>query len=118
MPQTSLASLLSERQSPALERYTVSTLLGEGGMGRVYLGEDTKLSRPVAIKILGGVNVGGDNVGGDNLGGDKSGFAADGEEASEARRRFYREAKVLAALKHPHIIQIYDYSGPRRPHLF
>jgi len=59
--------------------------LGAGGMGEVYLARDTRLDRPVAIKIL------------------LDSFASD----SDRLARFEREAKLLASLNHPHIAQIY-----------
>jgi eukaryotic-like serine/threonine-protein kinase len=59
--------------------------LGAGGMGEVYRARDTKLEREVAIKVL------------------PSAFATDPDRLI----RFQREAKILAALNHPHIAQIY-----------
>src|SRR4051812_13010699 len=56
-------------------------------MSTVYKAFDTKLQRPVAIKVLAGAVV------------DQPGFVA----------RFHQEARLLAALSHPHIINIYDY---------
>jgi serine/threonine protein kinase len=65
--------------------YEVIGLLGQGGMGEVYRARDTTLGREVAIKTLAG------------------GFANDAERVA----RFTREARVLAALNHPHIGAIY-----------
>src|SRR5947207_5477256 len=66
--------------------YTIKSRLGAGGMGDVYLAEDTRLHRLVAIKAL--------------------------REASppsrEARARLLREARAVAALNHPNIAAIYD----------
>ena len=67
-------------------RYEVRDRLGEGGMGVVYLATDPRLQRTVAIKIL--------SVG------DSS--------SDELRERFAREARSVAALKHNHIVTIYD----------
>jgi serine/threonine-protein kinase len=62
-------------------------VLGEGGMGRVYLAEDQKLSgRRVAIKMMG-ANINSD---------------------AEFRARFAREAVLQANLPHPQIVQILD----------
>ena len=65
--------------------YEVLAPLGAGGMGEVYRARDTKLERDVAIKVL------------------PEGLAEDPERLA----RFEREAKVLAALNHPNIAQIY-----------
>ncbi len=65
--------------------YRVLSLLGVGGMGEVYRAHDSRLDRDVAIKIL------------------PHAVAADPERL----RRFEREARLLAALNHPHIGGIY-----------
>jgi eukaryotic-like serine/threonine-protein kinase len=67
--------------------YEVVAKLGEGGMGEVYRGRDTKLGREVALKVL------------------PDEFASDPERLA----RFEREAKTLASLNHPHIAQIYGF---------
>ena len=66
--------------------YEVVKPLGTGGMGEVYEARDTRLDRPVAIKIL------------------SSEFAAD----ASARARFDREARAIAALNHPNICALHD----------
>jgi Tol biopolymer transport system component len=68
-----------------LGSYEILAALGAGGMGEVYRARDTKLDRDVAIKIL------------------SQAFASDADRLA----RFEREAKMLAALNHPHIAQIY-----------
>jgi non-specific serine/threonine protein kinase len=66
--------------------YQIVKKLGEGGMGEVYLADDLKLERKVAIKFLPeSLTKNRDNV-----------------------ERFEREAKAVAALNHPNIITIYD----------
>jgi Tol biopolymer transport system component len=65
--------------------YEILAPIGAGGMGEVYRARDTKLERDVAIKVL------------------PEALAQD----SERLARFEREAKVLAALNHPNIAQIY-----------
>ena len=65
--------------------YEVITLIGEGGMGKVYRATDTSLKRTVAIKVL------------------PETVATDPERLS----RFQREAEVLARLNHPNIAQIH-----------
>ena len=69
----------------SLRPYRIVDLLGRGGMGEVYRAHDTTLGRDVAIKILPSV------------------FTTD----ADRRARFDREARVLAALNHPHIGAIY-----------
>lgn len=68
------------------ERYELREILGEGGMGRVYRAHDRVMDRAVAIKIM----------------------TAQGSQNDEVRRRFRREAEVLASLGHPGIVQIHD----------
>ena len=68
-----------------LGTYTITSLIGAGGMGEVYQAHDSKLDRDVAIKVL------------------PERFARD----SERLARFQREAKMLAALNHPNIAAIY-----------
>jgi serine/threonine-protein kinase len=66
--------------------YRILSLLGEGGMGRVYLAEDTKLHRKVSLKFL------------------PSNFAQD----KERMRRFEQEARAISALNHPNILTIFE----------
>jgi eukaryotic-like serine/threonine-protein kinase len=68
-----------------LAHYRIEGVLGRGGMGIVYRATDTKLSRPVAIKLLSGGNAG-----------------------IEAARRFRQEAATASGLNHPHIVTVYD----------
>ena len=74
-------SLIGRRLGP----YTIKCVLGVGGMGEVYRASDSQLGRDVALKILPAV------------------WLAD----PERRARFDREARLLAALNHPHIGAIY-----------
>jgi formylglycine-generating enzyme required for sulfatase activity len=68
-------------------RYKIERTLGKGGMGEVLLATDTRLDRKVAIKrILG-----------------------DSTRSKTAVNRFLTEAKSIAALNHPNVVQIYDY---------
>jgi serine/threonine protein kinase/tetratricopeptide (TPR) repeat protein len=69
-----------------LSHYRIIALLGTGGMGEVYLAEDTRLKRKVALKVL------------------------PADLASDPTRlaRFQREAEALAALTHPNIVTIHS----------
>src|SRR5499426_447838 len=69
-----------------LGRYEIRSKLGEGGMGEVYLAEDTKLRRRVALKIL----------------------PADIAARKDRMRRFIQEAQAAAALNHPNIAHVYE----------
>lgn len=69
-----------------LDHYDVESIIGRGGAGVVFKGMDTELRRPVAIKILL-----------PHL----SGHGA-------SRKRFLREARAAAAIKHPHVVEIYQ----------
>src|SRR6476646_8926995 len=73
------------RPGQSVGPYEIVSAIGAGGMGEVYRARDTKLDREVAIKVL------------------PAAFAQDPERLA----RFEREAKVLAALNHPNIAQIY-----------
>jgi formylglycine-generating enzyme required for sulfatase activity/tRNA A-37 threonylcarbamoyl transferase component Bud32 len=71
-------------------RYQIQELIGQGGMAVVYKAFDTRLERPVAIKLLRmGV------------------FPPD--SLAQILQRFEREAKSLAGLSHPHIVNVLDY---------
>ncbi|MCB9624885.1 MAG: serine/threonine protein kinase [Sandaracinus sp.] len=72
-----------------LGKYELLDEIGHGGMATVYRARDERLDRMVAIKVLH-----------PHL-----------QKAPEARIRFSREARSVAKLEHPHIVQVYDYSG-------
>ena len=83
--QTPVADLRSALLAPGtrLGPYQILGLLGEGGMGKVYRGLDTRLSRAVAIKI----------------------------SAEQFSKRFELEARAISALNHPNVCTLYDV-GP------
>ena len=70
-----------------VDRYLLLEMIGQGGMGRVYLARDTRLSRRVALKILSPERVGN----------------------PRAIARFQREARVGAQLQHENLVRIYDF---------
>ncbi len=75
-----------ERAIDRIGRYQIIRSLGSGGMGRVYLGLDEQLNRPVAVKLLSNYNA----------------------SEAERMRRFRREALSASALNHPNILTIYE----------
>src|SRR5437868_7492708 len=85
------AKMLVEDKSLSLDgkelgHYHVLSLLGSGGMGEVYLAEDTRLKRKVALKLL----------------------PAELTANSDRLRRFEQEAQAASALNHPNIITIHE----------
>src|SRR5437899_1502205 len=86
LAQHDIGAAASLPPNTRLDRYEVHSLLGKGGMGEVYLAEDLRLHRKVALKIL------------------------PGEVASnpDRMRRFEQEATAAAALNHPNIAHIYE----------
>jgi tetratricopeptide (TPR) repeat protein len=80
----SAASLLPGAGDLLGGRYRLGSLLGQGGMGQVWRGRDVALDREVAVKLLAAPDV------------------------REGRERFLREARVAAALNHPHIVSVHD----------
>jgi serine/threonine-protein kinase len=69
------------------KKYRLEQLLGRGGMGAVYRARDMRLDRLVAVKVV------------------RAELLSD----LEARRRFRREAQIVARLQHPSIVAIFDY---------
>ncbi|HAN29956.1 MAG TPA: serine/threonine protein kinase, partial [Myxococcales bacterium] len=78
------------------ERFHVLEQIGSGGMATVYRGRDTTLSRDVAIKVL------------------HPHLAA----RADARARFNREAHAIARLKHPNVVDVYDFSDTEEDDAF
>ncbi|HJZ83715.1 MAG TPA: serine/threonine-protein kinase, partial [Polyangia bacterium] len=77
------ASMLGQK----LGRYLLLEELGRGGMATVYRAEDTTLGRAVAIKVLHTFLV----------------------DSGEIKQRFLREARAIAALRHPNIVEVFDF---------
>lgn len=75
---------------PDFPGYMVEKLLGQGGMGAVYQAQHLQLRRSVAIKILTGAQL----------------------------DRFYKEAAAIAALQHPHVVQLFDINANAQPPYF
>ncbi|MCP3666477.1 MAG: CHASE2 domain-containing protein [Gammaproteobacteria bacterium] len=92
-PQQSSNTLVLEDnaiEKPMLGRYEVIKELGKGAMGIVYLGQDPKISRTVAIKTMALAQ------------------EFDEEELGSVKVRFFREAETAGRLNHPNIVTIYD----------
>ncbi|GHO43199.1 serine/threonine protein kinase [Ktedonospora formicarum] len=74
---------MADLEGRTLDRYELRQVIGKGGMADVYEGYDTRFQRTVAVKV----------------------FKRDDDEM---RRRFEREARVMAQLRHPYLIPIFD----------
>ncbi len=85
--------MLQQVQVEALGRYHVLRRLGRGGMGEVWLCEDERLNRQVAVKTL----------------------PAHNQQDKAYVQRFEQEAKAAAALHHPHILSVLDYGQQELP---
>src|SRR5882672_2575838 len=79
----------------SLSHYRITSQLGVGGMGEVYRAHDSRLGRDVAIKVL------------------PAAFDQDPQRVA----RFQREARLLAALNHPHIASIHGFEQHEGKHL-
>ncbi|QMU74304.1 serine/threonine-protein kinase [Streptacidiphilus sp. P02-A3a] len=75
-------------------RYELVSLIGQGGMGQVWLARDGHLDRKVAVKLLRP---------------DRA--ARSGDDGDEVRRRFVRECRVTAQVDHPGLVTVHDAGG-------
>ncbi|MCY7345850.1 MAG: protein kinase [Pyrinomonadaceae bacterium] len=91
-PESLAAEMFAEQENRTslinreIGHYKIKQLLGRGGMGKVFLAEDTRLDRKITLKFL------------------PENFA----QNAERMRRFVQEAKSASALNHPNIITIYE----------
>ncbi len=98
-----LAANLSKTQKPAsefigktIDRYKITKLIGQGGMGVIYRAHDKRLGRPVALKFL----------------------PPHLSASSEADQRIAREARAAAKLDHPNIATIHEIGKTEQGHRF
>ncbi len=84
-------SVVGEPLGEVLGSYEVEDLLGQGGMGRVYLARHVRLGRKVALKVL------------------KPELAGDPTQI----QRFFQEARAVNRVNHEHIVEIYDFVEER-----
>ena len=90
----SSASVPTLASNTRLDHYEIRSLLGKGGMGEVYLAEDMRLHRKVALKIL----------------------PPEVASNQDRMRRFEQEATAAAALNHPYIAHIYEIGESESTH--
>src|SRR5215467_15561662 len=69
------------------DAYRLTRLVGQGGIGPVYEGVQTRLNKRIAVKVM----------------------ARELAASTEALARFRREAEVTSQLGHPHIVQVFDF---------
>ena len=85
--EVSYAMPTVEELAALLPQYEILQIIGQGGMGVVYLGRQPALDRLVAIKLMPALGTGYED------------FAA----------KFVTEARAMAKLTHPHIVSVFDF---------
>jgi serine/threonine protein kinase len=80
-------------QGMHIGRYRLQRLIGSGGMGEVYLAEDTRIARKVAIKVMK----------------TEADAYPDAQVTQDATRLFEREMKAITTLDHPNILPLFDF---------
>lgn len=86
----------AEELGALLPQYEIHRIIGQGGMGTVYLGRQPALDRLVAIKLM----------------------PAFGAGYEEFANRFVTEARAMAKLVHPHIVSVFDFGQTQEGHLY
>jgi serine/threonine protein kinase len=86
-----------DRPPPEVPGFEILRLIGKGGMGEVYVAQQTALGRPVALKFIG---------------------LEGGPPPEEKAARFRREAEIMAKVSHPNVLAVFDYGvAEGRPYL-
>lgn len=83
----------AEEKAQELGSYNLVRMIGEGGMGQVWIGEHRMLSRPAAVKLISPRAMAG----------------VQPEEAAEIRKRFEQEAKITASLRARSTVELFDF---------
>jgi serine/threonine-protein kinase len=88
--ESAVGGVTGSPRTSMLGRYRIERELGQGAMGKVYLGTDSKIGRTVAIKTMALVD------------------EFDEDDLQSIKERFFREAETAGRLSHPNIVTIYD----------
>ena len=96
-PKSPIAPGATEPDHERIGRYRITGVIGQGGMGTVYHGRDDALLRDAAVKVL------------------HPRFATDDGPAGSIVERFAEEARSIARLTSPHVVQIYEFEPQATP---
>ncbi|MBN8525471.1 MAG: protein kinase, partial [Planctomycetes bacterium] len=88
-----LRARVAEQKAQELGSYNLVRMIGEGGMGQVWIGEHRMLSRPAAVKLISPRAMAG----------------VQPEEAAEIRKRFEQEARITASLRARSTVELFDF---------